>query len=150
MDRPRDSQRQRVYNAEREWKAACGRGLELPEVEDLQEYTDRLIASRWRAKNFRSIDIVINDGRARRRGGARYNVWDGRWFVGMPRWTRDEAYLLHELAHCLEAADYSDRRVGAWHGWHYCNIMLRLVQKQMGPEAAEVLETEYRKLKVEF
>ena len=67
----------------------------------------------------------------------------------MPAWSRDEAIVLHELAHCFNA------RINGWvmvqsHGWEYCAIYLQLTLYVMGREAHDVLKAAFKANRVRF
>jgi predicted nucleic acid-binding Zn ribbon protein len=105
----------------------------------------------------------------RRRGGA--DSFDNT--ISMPRWTRVNYYILHELAHIandyIHNFDYSEdyEGGGAWpgytdpdtgedvltqrvaaHGPEYCGVYLYLVRAFMGDEAHDSLAASFANYKV--
>lgn len=143
---PRDTQRGRLYGAE---DAALSRWTRrLESVEAMQDYVDRLLASRWFARTFGAgRRLVVYPGFGRRNATASGRV------LQMPIWARCEAILLHEVAHCVRprsAAQGGDPTHawaagrGAAHGREFAYTFLLLVRHQMGREAAGALRREFR------
>lgn len=102
----RDSQRRKVYNAER---IAFNGGIEerhaTPDyrtVAEVQAYVDHVTASGpWKALGFshlglfESLPLTVKDGRGSRRGAA--DAFGNT--IRMPRFSRLKWYIMHELAH---------------------------------------------------
>ncbi len=144
---PRDSQRKRVYAAERE--AGFEKTLPLPSIADMEKYAKKV----WESKRLRKLyphmlmNLVpprIEDGRGKQhaRGGA-FAVW-------MPRWSRYAGILLHELAHSLHERKKDWKRDEPWHGWRFCAIYLDMARIFMGREYADKLKAAFKKHKVKF
>lgn len=133
-DQPRDAQRQKVYDAE---GVLDSMGKKLPTVPEMQEYADRLMFTAWFQRRWGRRSIVVRPGYRRRRGAA-----VGRQ-IRMPKWTRYESYVLHEIAHVL-----TQRNDEPFHGPRFCAVLLALVEHQMGKEAAQALRESFRKHKV--
>lgn len=154
----RDYQRSKVYAAE-----SC-----LPNGEDwrkdrnmerLQAYCDKLCDSAWFKRRWgtgpggKPWRFTLKDGRGARiaRGGS--------FRLKLPRWSRTEATVLHEMAHtlchfrqkqcshCGHVTRTSHTMVAA-HGRHFAKTMLELVEHQMGKETADLLRKSYRAEKV--
>lgn len=136
MGRTRDSQRQRVYEAER---------LARHRMDD-KAMTDRIAAwafververDRWFRRHFGLWRFRISDGRGTRiaRGG-------GGW-LNLPRWSRTPVVMLHEIAHNVAPHD-------ARHGWQFCIVHLQLVRHFVGIEAERVLKECYRVHRVRY
>lgn len=121
--RPRDSQRSKVYEAE----VLCGRRFDT--VAEMQDYCDRLTRSAWWKRRWPSCQKVrIHSGAGNRRATCQNSLCP---VIKMPRWARNEATLLHEMAH---AACYAEHRLEvAAHGPEFCAILLDLIGRQMGP-----------------
>lgn len=139
MARPRDSQRKRVYDAER--AAFPGMFDGHLSVSEMQALIDKWCSSRVLQRRYPKAERppTVADGRGRRRGG---HV--GRE-LRMPRMTRTKPYLLHELAHHL--THRSDR---ASHGWEYAECMLYLVRVFLGLGASKTLEATYKAHRVKY
>lgn len=139
-DRPRDSQRERVYQAEKPLMASQEK---FRSVEDCQAFVDEVVDSDWWLARFSRISkITVTDGRSRRRGGAEY-TWGG-WEIAMPVFSRNRLYLLHEIAHCLGLP------TEAWHGPAYAARYLALVERWLGKKAARQLRADFAKEGVRY
>lgn len=150
----RDSQRSKVYKAER----ACGyfhtRRIEV--VSDIQAWLDKITGSAWYKKYklvrtdgenrglpfgkysqpyFRNPNIKVLDGRGRRSACAT-NGW-----MKLPKWSRTKLIILHEMAHAIQI-----ERPG--HGRQFCMIYLDLVKRWIGIECYRALRASFRKHKV--
>ena len=142
--RARDNQRKRLYTAENE----AIRGRELPSVEEISRYLTEIGLSRW----FRSrwgpyLDVEVRDGRGYRIATAYPRFRSAGSVTGllqMPRWSRFERIVLHELAHLLVPGNY------AWHGPEFAGVLLALVRQYMGEEAWKSLRTCYQLRRVRY
>ena len=134
MRTDRDSQRSKVYAAER----ACG----LCEVkqtipnDQLQGWVDavldrRVIRSRWGTQ---TATVKLTNGY----GGARTY---GRHKITVSRGGRNEYVMLHEIAHVLTPED-----VG--HGPEFCGVLLFLVRNVLGKDAHAALLASMRQHRV--
>lgn len=138
MRRARDSQRSKVYRAERElpWSIFVD-SRENDRTEDrigsgsLEEVT-AFIQDVWDWAFERGITNVaayplIKDGRGTRsaRGGLGY--------LNLPRWARGYTVTLHEITHAL-VMSYDSR--APWHGREFCRVYLRLMKRWHPKRAA--------------
>lgn len=132
--RPRDSQRARVYRAERD----VPEGRHLPALADVQRYVDRVTASPlWCRLAPGRPRVEVRDGRGRRRAGS----YIGRAAITIPRVHRRERHVLHELAHQLaEAGGGPDEPA---HGWRFAAGLLLLLERFVAPDVAETLRCAY-------
>jgi putative metallohydrolase (TIGR04338 family) len=139
--RPRDSQRARVYRAER----TVPEGRRLPTLADVQRYADRVTASAlWRRLAPGRPRVEVRDGRGRRRAGS----YVGQPAIAVPRVHRRERHVLHELAHQLaDAAGGPDEPA---HGWRFAAGLLRLLEAFGSPEAAGALRAAYAAERVRY
>lgn len=136
MANPRDYQRSRVYAAE---KAAFGRAEDWKDrvatVSAMERYVKDLSADREWTDLVWPEQWTVKDGRGRRRGGA--SAGPGWGLITVPRFARAKWYVLHEVSHVVTTLTYG---VGvAAHGPEFCGVYLRLVQKEMGRQAADAL-----------
>jgi putative metallohydrolase (TIGR04338 family) len=150
--RQRDTQRQRVYDAE---TAAFGRDSEEMTLAECQAFVDKCLSSAWLRKRFpRAAEPVeVRDGRSRRRAGygpgAMYLVLGSPRIVTrpniitMPRWTRSKWQLLHELAHHLSRHEPA-------HGWQFAECYLYLVRVFLGRGREEMLKEQFKAHRVRF
>jgi len=138
---PRDSQRQKLYDAERAnglWTRWDNHRLET--VALMQAYANALFTHPdIRAKygiHVRKF-VEVKDGRRCRR------ALGGRDWVKMPRWSRSKAVLCHELAHSITTRLY-DNGVAA-HGAFFCEAFLDLVKVGMTADYYEALRDSFDK-----
>lgn len=162
-DRERDTQRQKVYNAE--GAAGAFSSPALPEMTDLARYMMRVINSRrlWKAFPFmgpkteaRRDPITTSDGRGRKSACGGYSQ------MKFPRGMRTEMIFLHEMAHVLHIREKvvaprhaaTDptwlQRKGyfAAHGWRFCMIYLQLVRWFLGRAQHDALKREFKARRV--
>jgi putative metallohydrolase (TIGR04338 family) len=137
----RDSQRQKIYDAEH----ASSPGKAFPTVEECQAYVDRVL-KRKRLQRKYSVPrtIVVHPGHGRRIACA--TTIYGRRVIKLPRWSRTELTILHEIAHHI--ADNDGR---SWsHNWKFAAVLLTLVREMMGAEAEQALRGQYRTRRVRY
>lgn len=136
MTRTRDTQRGKVYKAECHLpEALTGRKFET--LAECQAYYDRIVRSRWWKARAIETPIFLKDGRGTRMARA-YSNWAGG-YINLPRWSRHEIVMLHELAHILNNRSHqrgADRRP---HGAGFVRAFLDLVGRWMGLETAKAL-----------
>lgn len=154
----RDSQRSRVYAAETMWHQNHGTGEPLPTVRDVERFVKRVLTAkrvlkRWPFMHRREVDV--GDGRGRRSSCA-----SGDTMITIVRGHRNEAVVLHELAHIIHyrgSKHYVTHEYGMqpptpaedplWHqphGYQFCRIYLDLVLLYMGKPAADGLKAAYK------
>ena len=121
MKRPRDYQRQRVYNAE---TRCFGQPVEGLTLDKCKEFLNSVVTK----MNLSSV--TINDGRGRGRAGAYHN----NRIIALPKFARREWVICHELAH-LETPN----NVPA-HGPEFCKNYLEIVKKALGEEFSVILK----------
>ncbi len=134
MDRPRDSQRQKVYDAE---SVITGKIFSWQET---QEYVSRVTHSKFWLSLGGRPGVTCKDGRGRSHAAG--SNFQG--YVTMPRYSRFESALLHELAHVL--TDY-------WlpgHGATFASNYLKLVRHFMGVEYWKKLKASFKLHKVKM
>ena len=99
MKKPRDTQRRKVYTAENR----VDKGRKLETVPEMQGYVDQMLRSRWWKMKFPNVThVLVQDGRARKTAGAVFSLRDPA--IKMPRWSRRELFVLHEIAHIARPA----------------------------------------------
>ena len=141
----RDSQRSKVYTAER-----VVHGEMFETVEQVQTYVDRVLGRAWFKRRWPSIarhGIPVEDGRGRRAAGAK-TTYRGRT-ITMPKWSRFEEVILHEIAHHCADVQYGTREVAA-HGWQFAGTLIELVRYEMGKDEADKMKASFRKHKVRW
>lgn len=127
MQRPRDSQRKRVYDAERALfpDDQFPAGLTLPQAEALVDriYMD---ARYRRLDRLHPVPPVVKDGRGRRRAG----YCRARHAIALPRWARRVWVVAHEVAHA-----FLDHNRHAGHGEEFVAVYLDVLQRHAGMDA---------------
>ncbi len=137
--RPPDSQRERLYAAERQVKA-CLRDL-LPTIAEMQGYVDGILRSRWSQDYFGSrmltpITVVGPRQWNQRRADARSFTSE----ISMSKELRSKFVLIHEVCHILTDRFYG-QRMSEGHGPEFATFELMLVNHFLGAEdARELLE----------
>jgi len=136
----RDSQKQRLYDAENKFRKEFGTGFQFGSVDDIAMYVFNLVYSNWFRNRFHvescSIDVRLAKKGNRSRAGS------GRMRINQNR--MDEVEVLHELVHIF----VSPRDVG--HGREFCMMYLQLVKKKLGEPAEEFLKKCFKDGKVKF
>jgi putative metallohydrolase (TIGR04338 family) len=150
----RDSQRKRVYTAERAAFPDCSETSDptLPTVEDIERYVKKVWGSKRVQAAFPRSTLhysrvpEVADGR-----GCRRAIAYGTYQITIPKWARREWVVLHELAHIIvERERLHPKNEIADHGWHFCEVYLKLVLYMMGREAHDALKASFKKHKVKF
>lgn len=135
----RDTQRSKLYKAERVLDAFK---TETPTVAHVEKLVARVLASkRVRAKYPpRTGSVAVKDGRGRRRACSSFGA------ISIPRWSRKDWIVLHEMAH--ELASHMAGR--AAHGWEFAECYLYLVKLFMGREAHDALKASFKEHRVRY
>jgi hypothetical protein len=136
--RPRDTQRERVYRAERAAAAEIDGQFWHQTIPNqrLQGFVDdvltrKAIQSRW---GRRYIDVGLKrGGRALAHGSSR---------ITLPLGGRNQWVVLHEIAHCLTPDRYAP------HGPEFAGVYLFLVRTVIGADAGKALLKHQRKQRV--
>lgn len=136
----RDSQRKRLYDAERAttmWNVGFVSDIHL-----LREYVKKITASKWFAKHYpyyHNIGIEVKDGRC-----CRFARGSTRGYIIMPRWSRFQLVILHEIAHVVTHCSV------AFHGREFAKVFLNLVKHFMGTAAYVELKASFKKHRVKY
>lgn len=140
MSIPRDSQRQKLYRAERE---IAGRKIGDCSVQACEVFVARVW--RWVVKSGLSTGPTpdVRDGRGRRHAGG----CDA--YVTLPRWARTYTVVLHELAHTVCWRNYGWSGVAS-HGREFAAVLIKLIRRWHPDrnEAARALRESFKKHKV--
>ena len=137
----RDSQRQKLYNAE-----SCARGkmqiLKLnpsfPSIEEIQKFVNKLISSTWFIKRF-GDNVVCKVIHAKPN---QQNAYAKFLHISLPCWAWNKIVVLHELIHIITKG-YE----GA-HGRFFARALLELTEHILGHEARVILKKEYKRYNV--
>ena len=141
--RGRDSQRSRVYKSDKALVAIAKPLATMPEVE---RFVKRVFGMKRVADAFPRSRLPgwlpeVRDGRGRRKAGGCAS------YITMPLWSRNEAIVLHELAHTICQREHNN---STGHGWEYCAIYLTLVLHAMGRDAHDVLKAAFKENRVRY
>lgn len=141
----RDSQRSRVYASD---KALIAISKPLPTVADIERYITSIMSMKRvqdeYPKAFRGWDAPrVRDGRGHR------SARGCEAGITMPTWCRNEAIVIHEIAHTIARRVYGVHSI-AGHGWEFCAIYLQLTLYAMGREAHDVLKAAFKANRVRF
>jgi len=128
MTRPRDTQRSRLYAAESGAFEDTSAEQRLETMAEVQEFLDTEVQRVLWSYGIRRA-VWATDGRGRRRA-----CGDPGGRIRLPRWSRVNWIVLHEVAHTLQPLGT------AWHGPEFCGIYRQLVWDVMGPYQATRLE----------
>lgn len=131
--RERDSQRKKLYAAERN----IHKGDFIGNIDDIRRYVTHLcnvLSDRYTIKK-----IVVKDGRGYKCASG-YAIDNHTGKITMPSSLRYELWILHEVSHAVtDALD----RVASWHGPLFCSVYLDLVQMKLGTWVAVSLRDSY-------
>jgi putative metallohydrolase (TIGR04338 family) len=142
MFRPRDSQRQKVYNAE---SVLVIHRKDFKTLDEIKKFVDKVFARKMIAKRYDvsdKITFVLSNGRISYASyyGSRISL--SRMY-GMNDWI-----VLHEMAHLLAFRKYGTNIAG--HGWQFASTYLDLVLRIMGKSAHDDLLKSFKNHKVKF
>lgn len=144
----RDNQKSRHYAAERflydAGKTVIKNGKhettwnlnKQSSIHDCQSYLNVICDQYWFRQRFGERNIHIRSGRG---GGKAF----GSTRITLGTWARNEAIILHELAHCL--APYKTK-----HGAEFAGILLFLVKNAFGADVARQLRESYKTHRVRY
>lgn len=154
----RDTQRQRVYDAESRWRYAMRmEGIKYRQFKDAGQahaYMKRVLKApvASQPEELRALLAPFTNGsrlpsveRARKWSTT---SWARPMEIVLSSMGMQEATLLHELTHVLDL-HVEGRYRRASHGPTYCRTMLALVDWRMGEEAGDLLRREYAYREVE-
>lgn len=154
----RDSQRSKLYEAERDAFINLEQGEyrddDLATISDIVTWLNKISATPWMRKHhsvaadltFFDYDMfknshhiwVSSEVRVLHGYGAR-TARGGRSELKFPRWARSKPVVLHELAHLITTREYGYTAVAA-HGREFCGTYLDLVGRFMGKDDRRALK----------
>lgn len=145
MKRPRDSQKSKVYTAER----VLQKGDQGWSYQETQDYVDSVTRTRWWLNRQGPPFVYVKDGRGTSWAMA-YDPYttpkgeDRPATLNLPRWARDPIVVMHEMAHLLTSASE------AAHGRGFCRNYLALVKRFLGQEEYVALRESFRLHRVKW
>jgi hypothetical protein len=142
----RDSQKQRLYNAEKVlWPKRRPESTVYSNIDQIRRRIQEISGSstfmKWYGWTAAATVEVFHGHDCHQQ----YNR------ITLSRWGFNEPCLLHELAHVILWNRYAFRQKPAdyaHHGWEFAATLLDLVWKWMSPEAEHILRAEFKRLKV--
>lgn len=147
----RDSQRQKVYDAESAVLPPKRHDIEqFPDLQSVCDWVHRIANYAWYKRRFptspatRSVEIGTNrdtwyaSGLIVKDGSGTRIARGGRFVLNLPLWARSERTILHELAHHVTSGG------DPGHGWEFCANHLTLVRFVQGKETHDLLRQSYR------
>ena len=144
MPKPRDAQRQRVYDGQRELKAKIMAGPTFETLEECAKFVAKVcdyaaIERRYGPQLQRTITVSPKHS-----GYAT----GGYHEIRLPTWAWNKLTILHELAHVITQRKYGET-VQA-HGREYCAIYLDLVRFALGKKEHDELVAGFKRAKVKY
>lgn len=151
----RDSQKSRLYDAERKSGLERKYGERTMSIADCQALVNKVLASPVVERRYpKRVASLRRDGihviASRNGGKASFGLWeddDGRqrtgWTIGLGVWARQEFIVLHEVAHHLVG-------LRQHHGWQFCACLLFLTRRYLGAEAHAALEAAYKAGRIRY
>jgi len=140
--RPRDTQRSRVYRAETGLSSSP-----LPGLEACHRFAQRVVGTLWWHARFPDHTLAALP-RLRPGNGARQAFYreeeDGTATITLPRRYRTKGVVLHELAHW----GLADEEGLAHHGPGFTRLLLDAIEEFCGPDRAAELAAAYREHRV--
>lgn len=138
--RQRDSQRTKVYHAE---DVLSPLSIMFESVNDMQKYINNIInTSKFKNRFKLNKRVVISDGRRRRRPCCVNYFYE--YVLKMPKWSRKDYILLHELAHAVTEGKFAS------HGSQFCANYLYLVDNFMKDGSSAYLVDSFKEHGVLF
>lgn len=132
---PRDSRRQRLYDAE---DFIDVRSPRLPNADAVQAFIDKVMTSAFVQSRWGQISIRYEQTHG---GNGRYRPWERVIRTGK---NPTQQLILHEIGHALTPGEYAD------HGPEYAAVLLTLVGRFGEPGHAPMLRDAYREHRVKY
>lgn len=145
MKRPRDSQRSKLYRAERAYFGDEMFGEKMT-LDECRKALDKILASAWVKRHYGArlgLGVDLLDGRGSRNGRAHSPMFCVPR-IHLPKVCRTLPVLCHELAHVVTPNDKTA------HGWQFALNYLRLVGHVLGQHRQLGLRESFRKHRVRY
>lgn len=147
----RDSQREKVYAAERIAKTLFPKDS-FSTKDEVIAYVHTIIDTRWWKARFPDeIDIRPNLGSTSATGGVVF----GRGKLWLPKWSWEPWVIMHELAHILCHGDrifrgFNRHGMEGAHGRNFCHWYLELIWYFMGQPEYRCLRSSFREKRAKY
>lgn len=138
----RDSQRQKVYDAQSTARYSCNPLAEdFPSLHKIQGFVDNLITSIWFRKRFGYQSPII----VKSRGGSGADACRAKNTIRFSKNWRNMLTVLHEVAHIAKKSG-----TGSAHGRFFARTLIELVNHVVGEKAAKILKGEFKYGRVKY
>lgn len=155
-NRPRDSQRRKVYNSEQAHSLWTWDAHQYESIQEVQEWVTKICNTRWFKNRFPNYAVIADsmfhkegikvlDGRGRRRP-----CGSTRGFIKLPKWSRSDLVILHEISHVVTRRKNRHLPLTAFHGREFCANYLALVRRFLGKDAGDELKASFKKHKAKY
>lgn len=143
MQRQRDVKKGKLYKAEQAVRKEISK-KEFETVDECHKYVHNIVNSKWFRKHYPNCptEVEIHDGGGMR--SAYGGLQGGKVWMGLPKWSRYDIVILHELAHNITPDKL------AAHGREFCANLLKLVKRFVGKEAHDILRQSMKDHKVPY
>jgi putative metallohydrolase (TIGR04338 family) len=106
-------------------------------IKECQQYVNKVLKRNYIQRNYPTLkEIVVLDGRGRRSACATYR--HGQWVICLPKWSRNEFIILHEIAHHLVGIGSKFA-----HDSYFATCLLDLTRNLLGREDALTLQAAF-------
>jgi putative metallohydrolase (TIGR04338 family) len=136
MSRPRDNQGKRLYQAEDDSKCI---GIRFETIEDARAYIASVFKRQWTRSRFGIRNIGV-----KKAGGGTSDATPWKSLIRLSPIHMYEEVALHEIAHIVQPPNT------AWHGVEFAGILLTLIERFMGKEAATAMRKAMRDNRVAY
>jgi putative metallohydrolase (TIGR04338 family) len=137
---PRDSQREKVYRAEKVLEKG---EIKYETVQECEQFLRKVFSDPWFKKQWpKKMAFRVYDGRRRRSACGWGSIYT--CYMKLPRHARTNWIILHELSHGLQPPNT------AWHGPEFCSIYVRLVHQFVGEQVFHELTRSFREHRVRY
>ncbi len=140
---PRDSQKSKVYKAER-LAFATGKyssyPVDFPTDREMQAFVNQVTRSKFWKSAGGTVSVIVKPVPNNRYARG----WDR--IIEIPDWGRTKSVVLHELSHALVGRELMDYT----HGQEFVLVYRRLIEEHMGTGWRQMFDREAEALKVKW
>jgi hypothetical protein len=143
----RDFQRQKIYDSDRQFRRKYKSELKFyKNLSEIQIFLNEILANKWFKKfNIKHIHVYCS------KGNVAYGWLEDNYTIAMklPKWSKNQATILHEIAHGICDRIYFDRDI-APHGIEYADMYLNLIFHILGENTYQTAIEIFIKNKVKY
>ena len=133
----RDMQKAKLYRAERRAFGIDQFLIGSMPLAECEAFIRKVCDSAWFQSHYGRMEPRIKDGRGTSIARGSPDA------INLPRWARNRAVILHEIAHGATRLVHGSSVAG--HGWEFASTYLALVQHVLGKDMARRLAAEFKK-----